>query len=58
MWETGVTVSSVSEAGFGLDCEVGLLCFNILQSLAGAVLTPIQFAYEKNKNNYRTELKC
>ena len=47
VWKTGVTVSSISEAGFGLDCEVGLLCFDILQLLTGAVLTPIQFTCEK-----------
>ena len=29
VWETGVTVSSVSKAGISLDCEAGLLSLDI-----------------------------
>ena len=29
VWEMGVTVSSVSEAGIGLDCDAGLLSLDI-----------------------------
>ena len=49
MWETGVTVSSVSEAGIGLDCEAGLLSLDIFRPLAGAVLTPEQLLVRNEK---------